>query len=762
MRFRTIVLAACITSVAMAQFGIGAEFVIQTDGQTIRLKAGVLQRTLEPKGGLLHTTSLKVAGEELLAADAKEFSLTISRAEPNQRPRGLKPDEAGEFESTATFGRNTDTLRVEETGGKAPVSQVRWIEPVAVEAAPSSGLSGPFVPKLEQPRLGVSRLTLSTPLANAGAIQDVTLALVYEVYEGHPAIRKWVRIHNRGQRWLKIDRLTIDVIVLSDGFRQKVALTPAERGAGSSVQAFGNADQSRGIIAVSEVPSALRNIDDSGAMGYAPDQFEWVLGPGEEFVSEPVFHYAYSGSVDKTISAVSTPLDRTVEGSYQKFLQTRVGLAGAANPPYAPSWSTWSNFGPAITDAIVREQADLAVRCGFAHLELDDGWQNDRLGTQPDAKKFPDFEATCRYVTAKGLKLGLWVSCFRSPDSPDMKALPEARSLPRIKRLGGYGMSFASPWREYYAHDLVRLHKQYGAVYFKQDFTDIRFGDLAEGHESRTRKDSLLRGLRGLLEAQDILRREAPAVSPEITHEIYWGTPGVPCDVAALKHAALYHIPPNDYSGVVNNKKRFSPSWNNDPVKLRQELLGGCFQARQRFYAHRGLPLYGIEWYAAATVNVNGSLSVEVQDRQICSWLMGAPLVFAGDLASLTEENIARYRRRFDLLKRLQSTYDIYRHFQFSGVPAPTDRDWHWWGKLDDKGYGAVVVLRGNGGAAQRAINVPWVHPEVEYRVTAAFSGKELGVFKGRELQAGSVQLELPALGQEILELAPASPAANH
>jgi hypothetical protein len=109
----------------------------------------------------------------------------------------------------------------------------------------------------------------------------------------------------------------------------------------------------------------------------------------------------------------------------------------------------------------------------------------------------------------------------------------------------------------------------------------------------------------------------------------------------------------------------------------------------------------------------------------------------------------------------LQSTYDIYRHFQFSGVPAPTDRDWHWWGKLDDKGYGAVVVLRGNGGAAQRAINVPWVHPEVEYRVTAAFSGKELGVFKGRELQAGSVQLELPALGQEILELAPAVPAAN-
>ena len=91
---------------------------------------------------------------------------------------------------------------------------------------------------------------------------------------------------------------------------------------------------------------------------------------------------------------------------------------------------------------------------------------------------------------------------------------------------------------------------------------------------------------------------------------------------------------------------------------------------------------------------------------------MGAPLNFSGDLATLSDENIAHYRRRFDLLKRLQQQYDIYRHFQFSGVPAPTDEDWHWWGKLNPAGYGAVVVLRGSGGAESRAINVPWVEAE--------------------------------------------------
>ena len=78
----------------------------------------------------------------------------------------------------------------------------------------------------------------------------------------------------------------------------------------------------------------------------------------------------------------------------------------------------------------------------------------------------------------------------------------------------------------------------------------------------------------------------------------------------------------------------------------------------------------------------------------------------------LSEENIARYRQRFEIVKRLEKTYGIYRRFQFSGVPAPTDSDWHWWGKLDEDGYGAVVVVRGSGGQGHRAVNIPWVESE--------------------------------------------------
>ena len=131
---------------------------------------------------------------------------------------------------------------------------------------------------------------------------------------------------------------------------------------------------------------------------------------------------------------------------------------------------------------------------------------------------------------------------------------------------------------------------------------------------------------------------------------------------------------------------------------------------------------------------------------------MGAPRVFAGDLAGLTEENIQHYNKRFKLLDRLQTSYNIYNHFQFSGVPAPTDTDWHWWGKLNN-GNGAVVVVRGHEGAASQKINIPWVEDDQKYALKLCFSKKDLGTFTGRDLKDGKVKISLPKLGQGIIEI---------
>ena len=87
-------------------------------------------------------------------------------------------------------------------------------------------------------------------------------------------------------------------------------------------------------------------------------------------------------------------------------------------------------------------------------------------------------------------------------------------------------------------------------------------------------------------------------------------------------------------------------------------------------------------------------------------------------------------------------------------MPEPTDSDWHWWGKLDDRGSGVVVVVRGSGGEDRRVVNIPWVQPATKYRLVGVFSGKRYGVLLRKQLQERGVSVALPVFGQKLLEIA--------
>ncbi len=737
-----------------AQTLVAAQIMVTADRAI--LKAQSLERVIRLTGSNVRTVSMPVAGREMLAEPAREFSVMISREKSNRPPRGLR---AGETLEKHDFSGSTgarwraegfDPSRYDDNGPGAPV----WIDPRLVTAGSWSALAAKPVTEITRPSPGVTRLSIHTELNGDPVLAGVSVDQFYDVHDGFPAIRKFVTVRNRGAQWLRINHLVIDDVHLSSLASKPLAV--GLFGVQPSVVAFETPGSATGLIAVSEVPSALRSITAQGAMGYAPDLFEWVLGPGEEFSSEPVFYFGFSGPVQRTASSVSTPLDRTVEGPYMEFLRRHIGIAADQAPMHGPQWMTWAYFYDKIDDQLVRQLAGIASRAGFTEMLLDDGWQKGRLGTEVDTAKFPDFAATSEFIRSKGMALGLWVSCFRDRGSPDLRDMPEARVLPELIRspqLPGLAMSFSSFWRDYFVNDLVATARRYGVRYFKQDFTNILYGDLAEGHESRTRRESLLRGLRGLLAVQANLRKAAPDIVNEITHEIYWGTPGVPADLAALKHSARFHIPPNECLG--SDIAREFRGRQISAAEHAETLRQGCWLARQRLYAHRGLPLYPLEFYAAATTNHEGSLTPEIQDRQIASWLMGIPSCFSGDARTLTAANIAHYRRRLDELARLQKAYGIYQHFQFSGVPEPTDTDWHWWGKLNSDGYGVVVVLRGAAGETRRSVNLPWVRRDRRYHVQGLLTGKSYGVISGSRLQNAGLSIDLPVYGQDILEIAP-------
>ncbi|MBI4892192.1 MAG: hypothetical protein HY821_16310 [Acidobacteria bacterium] len=719
------------------------------------VQADGVERGIDLNGGRVRTWRYIVYGREMLAAEAREFTVVISREASNRKPRGLRPEEAGERNSFSAGNRGRwrgdayDDSRYADTRPDAP----KWVDARLVEAGAKGTFAGEVTAEVTRPKEWLKRLTVRGKLTGAPVVEGVEVELIYEVSEGYGAIRKWVKVRNGGGKWLRLERMTIDDLHLAALTRKPLAA--AMFGVQPSVVAFEFQGGEAGLIAASEVPSALRSISDQGAMGYTQGLFEWVLGPGEEFTSEPVFYYGYGGAAKATICATSTSLDRAVEGPYMEHVRTVIGVEADRAPHHGPQWLTWAYFYANIDDPLVRQLAGILGRAGFKEMLLDDGWQKGRLGTEIDTKKFPDFKATSEFVRSKGMALGLWVSCFRDLDSKDMRKMPEMRILPELMRsqeLPGLGMSFASPWRDYYVKDLVELGRRYGVTYFKQDFTNIMYGDLAEGHESRTRKESLLRGLRGLLAAQAALRAAAPEMVNEITHEIYWGTPGVPADLAALKYTARFHIPPNECVG--SDLAREFGGRKVSAEEHRAALLRGCWLARQRFYSHRGLPLNPLEFYAAATVNHEGSLTPEVQDRQVASWLMGAPVCYSGDARTLTEANIAHYAKRLAEVERLEKRYGIYKRFQFSGVPEPTDIDWHWWGKLTGAGEGAVVVVRGGTTSTdERVVNIPWVQRARRYNVAGLFSGKAYGEWTGAQLQDAGVRVALGVYGSEVLEL---------
>ena len=731
---------------------------------TFIIRAGILSRNIKIDQDGISTVDLLVNHQNILAGPVNETAFCLYKAFPNCKPKGIGQSYGQSIEQIATERNWTNALNIE--GSNQVKQEVAWIDPVILNSERWAQIFDKTVSIISNPSKEKTRLIIRSRSTGA-QYKDLTVTVIYEIHQGFPGIKKWIELSNNSGQWIKINQLVIEDISLQKNFATVTDLTPSENGAVSSVRAFSNKDKSTGIIAASEVPSGLRILGNDGIMGYS-GYFEWVLGPAEKFVSESVYIYAFDGESFPTVSAISTELDRTVENAFKKYLYQVVGLLPFEANRVSPIWCTWSNFAELINNKNIREMADIASETGIKTILLDAGWAAAEkpttsipIGTEPDSHKFPDFKSTCDYIADKNLKLGLWVTCFRHPKlSKDFEVFPNGYSLPKIKRESGLAMSFASDWRYYYANDMIRLHDLYHTAYYKQDLSNVKFGDIAEGHDSRTQKESILRGLRGLLETQDLIREASPDVVVEMTHEIYWGTPGTPCDIAALKHANTYHIPPNDYAGAGHTKQRVNPEWNNNPnfqpEKLNEQLNLGCWNARRRVFAYRGLPLQSIEYYAAATVNFKGSLTTQIQQRQICSWLMGAPNVFAGDLASLTEENRSVYRQGFQLLDRLDKEYGIYRNFQFSGVPEPTDTDWHWWGKLNDEGYGAVVVIRGKEGASRKKINIPWVQKDKKYRLRLCFSGRELGQVSGKKLFEGKLELELEKNSQEIIEIMPA------
>jgi alpha-galactosidase len=96
------------------------------------------------------------------------------------------------------------------------------------------------------------------------------------------------------------------------------------------------------------------------------------------------------------------------------FAQSKAELL-AATPPMG--WNSWNWFGRKVTDADIRQAADIIVSsgmrdAGYRYVNIDDAWEGkrDEQGALHANEKFPDMKALADYVHGKGLKLGIYSS----------------------------------------------------------------------------------------------------------------------------------------------------------------------------------------------------------------------------------------------------------------------------------------------------------------------------------------------------------------
>jgi alpha-galactosidase len=262
----------------------------------------------------------------------------------------------------------------------------------------------------------------------------------------------------------------------------------------------------------------------------------------------------------------------------------------AATPPMG--WSTWNHYAHAISDKLIREQADAMVAsgmkdAGYVYVHIDGGWegQRDANGVLHPLPTFPDMKALGDYIHSKGLKFGLY-----SGPGPVTCAGAEA----------SYG----------HEEQDAQMFASWGVDYLKYDLCSYRIIMQQESGGDVMKAEAMMRAAYEKMH-QAILKTGRPMVFSMCQYglgEVWtWGPQ------------------------VGGNMWRTSNDINDTYERM---MSIADRQARLAKYAGPG------HWNDPDFLEVgNGGMNYEEQKTHFSMWaLMAAPLMAGNDLARMSEE----------------------------------------------------------------------------------------------------------------------------
>ena len=313
----------------------------------------------------------------------------------------------------------------------------------------------------------------------------------------------------------------------------------------------------------------------------------------------------------------------------------------AQRPPLG--WNSWNTFGSNISDALIREMADIMVSrgyrdAGYHYLVIDDCWslrdrdENGRL--VPDPEKFPHgMKALADYVHSKGLKFGMY-------------------SCAGVMTCAGYPSS--------YDHEYIdaETFASWGVDFLKYDFCNFpQTGDC------RTRYQTMSMALKST--GREILFSACN-----------WGQKE-PWKWMRSVGAHMYR----STGDIMDNFRSFTDIFRSQLDHLSMSAPG----------SFNDMDMLTVGMGGRGNVGIGKSCTYEEYRMQFSLWcLCGVPLMLGADLRNVAPEYEALMKHpallRIDQDEECRSPYLIRRGSVFTGNPDPKEGEMPW-REIPDSSY---------------------------------------------------------------------------
>jgi alpha-galactosidase len=609
----------------------------------------------------------------------------------------------------------------------------------------------PSMPAIPEDRVAFDLIgSVSRKIERSGELLEIRLraktlpvnvVVFYSVYEGHPVIRKWVAISNRGAHAITLSHVVFESVHLAagapdvtevDGF---YGIQPREifftGRAEDPAVVERNANTGEGFIIMNEAPGSLKRTE-TGSWGrgdvkvmYDTDlfPFERTLDPGETFTtakSSIAFFQDDQGFADP----------HWVMPSYTSEIIKRTGAA------WQPLWiyNTWEPFHHDIDAKNMAESAPIAGRLGLDVFDLDEGWEKEFGDNAVNSERFPlGLDPLRLALAARSVRLGLdQPLAVVDANTTTYREHPEwqatyANGRPKISRHTFPIMCLASAYRDIAARRISDLISRNNLRFVQLDLTTLTDsygmepGCSAHGHDHRSVGESLVRQYESIQYIMNYLHQVHPDVVLDLTFES-WGN---------YKHGIDYaHIAEADLNYLSN-------------VDDSEPGSAGPIQARTIIY-QRSL--------AIPTENMDvGNLMVDSKPlAERFATMIAASPIMNGDLRKLTLEEQEWWAQKISWYKTLRLAVPMNEGFFPLGAwRQPNAMAWDGFAKLSRRGEGVLAVFKNQTKLESVQVKLP-AFPTGRYSLRSVITNAKPTIVTDAQLHRG---VDIPLAKSDTVEV---------